>query len=392
MKPVKLRNTGYIRCRKTGGRYEARWTQPDGRDAKRVLKATSDAEALAMCKALNEQLLSDRGLIRNNRRMDVMPVSEGLSEAIRAMRLGELSVARNTRGAAQFQAYLAEHHPEVRKWSEIRPSMVAGWVAQMQSDGLAYDTIRLNVYPIRRASAFWAAEHPALYRDFVKDASLRIKRPETQREIAVLEPAAQMALIRALMGLGSTQGAIAVLSTMMGLRVLETAYIRHRDIDWSARTLTVAKSEMHPKLKTPPSARTIPMPEMVCNVLRMHLATQRVQDVDGYVFLSSKGQPYTFHGICGLWRDSLRTLRKDAEMRDMLAGFQPKHCRRFFMTTCARCGVDSRLMERYVGHAPATMAGQHYVAITLDDLRKGVVDKVERWMEQENESKEAANG
>ncbi|MCX7016756.1 MAG: site-specific integrase [Candidatus Sumerlaeota bacterium] len=379
--------------------FKARFQHPlTNQDVRRTLQVGAEEEAIQAALALNRAVLEDRGLLFLSAKprktvADMGPtIADALAESIRMTRGNEATRTRYQKGANLFQDWLRANQPSVQHWADLRPSMIIAWVQSMKATGKACDTMRLALTPIRRSSAYWAAERPDLFRDIVKGAGKQItlERPPMQ-PVTALAPEQVAQFLDWLKENAPRLWPMAYLSALSGLRMMEAASLRHCDIDWTAGTATIADTATH-KPKNRGSYRTIPvMPEALAAV-REHLDGSKVQGMrEDPVFLHARGRPWNQSNLVTAWQRALKEAREDSGFA-FLADFQPHRLRAAFSTMASRAKVDHRLLQRYVGHVPSDVLGMHYESITVEVLRKEIVDPVARYWATNKEAKEDADG
>ena len=95
------------------------------------------------------------------------------------------------------------------------------------------------------------------------------------------------------------------------------------------------------------------------------------------------GKPWKIEGLKNAWCLAMRAARADSNLPE-LVDFLPRRLRASFVTLARRAKADVRILQRYVGHAPKDVLGEHYEVMTVDDMRREVVDKVAGvWTEAE---------
>jgi integrase len=367
--PRKL-TLGFVRLTLEGGRWKARFHDPEtGGDIRRLLPVASEAEATQLAMEYNKALLGGRDMVpswRQRKPESGLPIRKALVEAIRAGGGQESHKARQLKGTNAFMAFMSREYPDVAGWGEVRPSMVAAWVRELQESGRAYDTVRLLLAPVRHASRFWSLEDPDLYRDVAKLARVKLERTDP-KAVHALDPEQAKALLAWLRVNNRPLWPLAVLAAMAGLRQLEAAAVRRADLDLDAGTVTVTKTALHaPKNRA--SYRTIPLHPEAVETLRTYLADSPVRDLDPEqpLFLSRTHQPWTMSALLQAWRRALRNMT-------LPAGFTAHHLRATFATLARRGGADSRYLQAFLGHSRGDVLGEHYERITTEDLRAKVV-------------------
>jgi len=124
--------------------------------------------------------------------------------------------------------------------------------------------------------------YPNLYRDVTANLKLRKLRP-TQSQIRekqnILDASQLRSLILYLKEHEPMLYVMGMLQVFCGLRVLEAAYLRDKDIDFVEKTITVAESDAH-KPKTGSSYRTIPVCDSIIEVISNWLDRLKIKHQD----------------------------------------------------------------------------------------------------------------
>lgn len=362
-----------------GGRWRSRFKHPEtGQDVRRTLPVTTETEARELAMEMNRMALSARGMIPSAkpRRGCDLAIADALIESIRASGGNDHTLGRYVADANAFQAFLSGAYPELTVWSDLRPSMIVGYLKAMRCVGLAHDTMKNRLKPIRRASLYWAAEHPGRYRDWVgaAGAGLRLERPAA-KPIAILEPETMSGLLGWLNERRPRLAPIAHLMGLAGLRTWEAAYLRVGDVDLSAGTVMIDETRWH-KPKNRGSYRTIPVMDEIMASIEIYLRSSSVRTVakEDSLFLHSRAAPWRTSGLRNAWQQALLDARDDGLI--LPEGFIARRMRASFATMARKAKADARVLKRYLGHAPGDVLGDHYEVIDVSDMRSEVVDTV----------------
>ncbi len=319
--------------------WELRYTDPPtGLEAKRRVSGLSRDEIRAMAEHLTAQTIELRNTLDATRR----------DRAQRGMK---------------FVRWLGVHYPAVKTWDQLKPAMVQAYVVSREQAGLAFDSVRLDVAPIKLAWRYVAENWPDLLRPMPKT----IQAPAPRREIECLEAEEVMALLDWMKTNAPDLWPIACLQALVGLRVFEAMALRAQDVNLDAGTVTVADTGHH-KPKTRDSYRTIPICNEVAQALRAALARQAVRPASGELFTNCRGNLWVKCAIVSRWCRTLRRVALDLGM-PRLAKVPAHRLRASFATMAGRLGVPDRLLKAYLGHSSGDMLGTHYRRIDLSELR-----------------------
>ncbi len=265
--------------------------------------------------------------------------------------------------------------------------MVEGYIRQCERKGLARDSIRLRLEPIKAA---WKRAH-ADYPELVKaPPALKLAAPP-RREIECLDAGEVVRILDWLNAHAPALWPMACLQALAGLRVLEAAALRAQDVNFEARTVTVTDTGRH-KPKTRDSFRTIPVCDEVIEALKVALTGQEIRPATGEVFTNKDGNLWTLDGLSHRW---MFTLRRAALALDMprLARIPARKLRAAFATMASKAGAQDRILKAYLGHSSGDMLGGHYRRIGMDELRL-VSGLMSAWRNAEKEAdarKESGN-
>lgn len=312
----------------------------------------------------------------------VLSVRDALVEAIRLGSQGSQKHKAQLAGYAnRFMAWIGKNHPSVKAWKQVSRSMVLAYLSTVPTDAKS-KTVVAWLEPIRLAARFWAMESPEEYRDFTHCLPLpkRLEKSDPA-PLTALQAVAFLARVEAV------QPALApvyALALTAGLRILEAASIRFRDLDLNAGTVVVADVPWH-SVKTPASKRTVPVPAHGLEYVRRHLARLDAHPVpDGPLFTNQAGRPWNLDSLSCAWKrltgresDRRRNARNHLSGLDLPADFTPSECRATFATLARRSGCDSWLVECVMGHSAKSVLARHYEGVGLGDLRQ-VADAVQR--------------
>ena len=354
------------------GRWNLRYTDPTtGRDVRRRLPVATESEAFELAVEANRVLLAGKQFpgMRNAAGKDALTVEDALAGSIRALRVTDATRLVYRKDVNRFLKWLDSERPQVRVWTDVTPGVLVAFLHSMQDAGLAYDTIRNALVPLKRAAAYWHGEDPARFRDVAKAAcrQLKVERGVFKPPRA-LDPEQLQAFLDWTRVNAPDVHPIAILAGMAGLRLQEAAFLRHRDIDWAAGTVTVTTTPWHrPKTRT--SERTIPVPDAALDAVRAYLDAQPVQAAgpDAPVFTDRRGRALTTGGLV---RGTTGAMREARKAMPWLEGFLMRELRATFATLATQGGAPERLLQRYLGHQPPHILGRHYQAIGVGELNQ----------------------
>ncbi|MBX7246372.1 MAG: hypothetical protein K1X53_12820, partial [Candidatus Sumerlaeaceae bacterium] len=94
------------------------------------------------------------------------------------------------------------------------------------------------------------------------------------------------------------------------------------------------------------------------------------------LFTDHKGRAWSFYALTGRWAT---VMRKARAAKPWLDGFMARELRAVFATVATDGGADDRLLQRYLGHTPATILARHYQRKRDGELGKVVASFSAEW-------------
>ena len=365
--PVSIKSLG-------SSKWMLRFKDPStGRDVRRVLKGIDETQARKAALHITGELLSGRGFLPS-RGKNCPTIREGIAEAIRLSRQRPETKRDSANRGALFIRWLAERFPRVTHWSDLRPSMLQEYVRDMEGRRLAPFTVRNHLRPVKQA---WRHVHEN-YPDEVK-ALPSIRLAVAPRvEVDCLDAFELDALLGWLKTHDHGLYTMGIIQALCGLRTMEAASLKRRDVDLVKGTIHVRSNEHH-TLKNPGSERTLPAPPEVIEALREWIEGSKVIRADGFLFENHRWAKKPVEAKDGKRAIKGGVLYQAAKALDLphLAQVEPHRLRSCFATMAGRLGVSDRLVKRYMGHSVDDVLGTHYEKVGLADL-----GEVSRCMEQ----------
>jgi len=374
---------GYVRIReRLPGSWQAAFTDPaTGRRERITIRATSTADARRQAKALSDQIAARRfGTKRGNE----PTIGQAMQSAIEASR-GNLETRKwYTRWANKFLEWLAEAHPTVKHWTDLKTEMVRAYLAYCERElGLSCKSIRARMLPIHMAARLMVENDPERY---PRDVARPVRTPaskgnpleQAEREARKALPAAALrVLLDALRERWPRVYAIAALQALAGLRVLEALALRECDVNAAEGVVTVTKTARH----TPKNAfsyRKVPVLPEVTAALRDVIAGLPVGNREREIFLTRLGTPFTRRGYHDSLTEAMRPLWRETGI-EAFRDFQPHWLRATFASGASAGGANERSLKVYLGHSRGDVLGLHYEQINLDRLRADVLTPLAKW-------------
>lgn len=356
-------------------RYRDRST---GLEVRRRVSGLSRDEVREMADNLNRQNYEGKGYLAKRR--SIPTVEEGFVESIALTHTRDETRRERARTARAFVQWLAAKYPAAKTWAELQPKMILAYKIELERRGLARDTVRLNLEPIRLAWRRMSEDYPNLIRPL---ARIEIKAAR-KSGVECLESGEAAALLDWMKINLPGLWPMAVLQATCGLRMLEACHAREQDVDFERGTVTVAATALHVP-KTDRSHRTIPVCREALEALRSAAGSQKVRPATGELFVRPMGGCWNVEALSRAFRAALR--RAAVEIGNpRLAAIPARKLRASFATTASRLGAPDRALKAYLGHSSGDVLGEHYRRIDQTDL-KTVSDAMEDWRRLADESR-----
>ncbi|MBV6482948.1 MAG: hypothetical protein DIKNOCCD_02711 [bacterium] len=351
--------------------FTLRYRDPEtGADVRRVLRGVRLDEAKAMAAHISQQAQTEMGYRPGRRRAIGPSLRDALTETIRLSNQRESTRRVSVESANMFLTWAAHRFPHLEMFADMKPFMLTEYARHMEGRGLAANTIRNRLAPVRAAWRWVAINYPEAGLSLLP--AMRAGGRPMQR--ATMSAAHLHVCLGWLQRRDPVLYAVGCLTALAGLRQTEAFHIRRQDIDFTRGLVRVCDTEKH-RLKTPGSGRVIPVTQEVLDGLQSHIARQRVIPTDGMLFPRTAG--WEGHHISTKWRSALRRAADETGIQEI--GKFP--CRRFrsvFATMSFRLGVHDSVLRAYLGHTPGDMLNTHYKVLNLGDLRT-VPDAMTNW-------------
>lgn len=373
---------GRVTIHPDGTGWRLRYQDPaTGRDVRRKLDGVKRKDVEAVAIHINREVMVNGGYVPGERPR-APEIAEALADAIRLAGCLPATRSARARNARFFCKWLGSFYPRIKTWDELRPAILQHYANSLVEKGLAFDTIRLALEPIKMTWRYCSENWPELVR-----AVPRVKiKAQHKRVVDCLERGEVLILLDWLREHAPDLWPMACLQGLAGLRVQEAAALRRQDIDLVAGTVEVTDTGHH-RPKTKASYRVIPVCDEVLEALRWAVGQQKVRPLGGELFTNSNGELWTVNGLGHRWRRALRhaaakperivrantgkplTINPHGLNIPRLAQVPPRKLRAAFVTMAARMGCNESLLSRYVGHAAKSVLGIHYRAVDLSELR-----------------------
>lgn len=244
--------------------------------------------------------------------------------------------------------------------TEITPADVREYAATIERRGVAPDTVRLGVAPVRALLAT-AVEEGLLRSNPAAGLRLRVRR-DAERDRAKALSDKQLAALLA--ELPDEWRPFFAFLAETGLRVGEAIELRWNDLELGSRTLTVSRTCYEGRVGSPKSRygrRRLRLTPAMAQTLWQRQARSHA-DAEGLVWTSSRGQRIS---QASLMRDVLKPAASRAGIVESV-GFHT------FRHTCATLlfarGWNVVQVQRWLGHHRPSFTLDTYVHLLADEL------------------------
>jgi len=228
-------------------------------------------------------------------------------------------------------------------WHELRFEHALHYQKYLMERNLAPDTIRLYLIPVRRTSAWMAANWPRVYVDFCRN--LRLSRRESVSPIYQEDLGNPYLPIHGVLDFldhlardpeRDRLTAGVALQGLVGLQLQEALRLTWEKVDLEDGTITIDGT-----VKNRYRIRRIPIPRIVVWILKERRSGRRPVD-----FVDYNGYSHAVQRELRRWNPEVSIKSKD--LRNTL------------QTAAIDGGWYGYYVQRYVGHAPTTIGERHY--------------------------------
>jgi len=236
-------------------------------------------------------------------------------------------------------------------WHQLRFEHVSKYQKSLSNRGLSYDTVRLYLWPIRRAARWVASNWPHHYPNIC--ANLRLTKFKSgSHEYCGDRGNPVMSIHEVLYFLDwltqhDTWDRLApciVLQGLCGLRLQEALRLMWKNVDFESQTVTVQG-----EVKNEFSVRCIPVPMRALWILRR--ARQAGKGIQPHTLITPFYSDYRHYSHAV--RKALRSWNPNGRIK-------PKDFRNSIVSVALKDGWYDIYLQRYVGHAPKTIGERHY--------------------------------
>jgi integrase len=271
------------------------------------------------------------------------------------------------RVSLMIEKHIAATNLGDRRMASVRPSEVQAW-ATGRSEVLAASTLRLLVGLLRSIYA-----SAVLDRIVGSSPVIRLSLPAATHERVVPLSVEQVRSLAVAMP--ERCAAMVVTQAGLGLRINELLALRAQDVDFLRRTARVehqlgGRDRLRVAPKTPRSRRTLPLPQVVAEVLAEHMR-RFPQGPDGLLFTSKSGKPYQadYYGV--------RVFRTAVADASLPAGTTSHDLRHHYASVLLAAGESVIAIAERLGHENANLVLSTYGHLMPDseDRTRRAVDE-----------------
>ena len=387
----KIINTkiGYVRIRLlSSGLWQLGY--PIIRDGKRRYKrerirAKSFVSVKRIAQRRNEQILSwIEGESRLSEKLKTWTVTDALKHTIKLSGANTKTREDYRSSANSFLSWLEKKHPEITIWGDLLPMHLQDYVRDMEKS-LASSTVRRRFHPLRATARFMADNFEA--RDISRP--VKLSPPKSPTEPRVLSISDMFALLEYIEGHAPYLYPIFVLQGLSGLRILEASNLREKDVDIKKGTIKIQKTHWHIP-KSVYSIRGIPVLPDVIRILQEIIDTRTIRGPETFLFTPPRrtspkrprGAPWSESGLSHAMVRAVKHAYRDRKIASF-KGFIPRWLRATFVTIAAQAGAREEYREKYIGHAPVKVMRRHYHSISVEDLRREICEKIQKYLKVE---------
>jgi integrase len=245
----------------------------------------------------------------------------------------------------------------------IRPQDVKSYAAHVAARGVARNTVRLAVAPVKALLA--TAHEEGLIRSNPA-AGLRLGRTVAANPVKEIRALNEEQVVQVLVQVPEQYRLLVECLAQTGLRISEALALTKRDIDFGRRRVSVSKRLYKGQLDAPKSrhgVRQVPLSPALAQRLWTSLATA---DEDALVFARVDGRPFDSTAL-------YRVVRAAGERAGIPWPVGLHALRHSCASIMFRRGVPKEAIRKLLGHHSWEFTAGTYVHLDDDDLPDGAV-------------------
>lgn len=309
------------------------------------------------------------GLEPERERKDAFTLVDAFNEALAHADRGKRSRGQWLYHQERFIGWLAKTHPDCTHWHLLTRRIVREYLASYE--GRADHTKRLALQPLVQTSNYLALEYE--YPNVVSKLKMKTR---LKHEPALVYLADVLDLLDWLIEHQPRLEVGTALQGLCGLQLQEATRLTWDKVD-VGRGLV----EISGVVKNKYRERVIPVPTRVVDALKRAVAfrnasERKVLTLHDAVLISSKG--YAYDGES--WFNYSKDLSAAIKTWNPKIRLVPKDLRNCIQLFSEMEGLQGKVWEQYVGHAPQDVKGKHYVA-RLSSVSRGEADALGQQMD-----------
>ena len=292
--------------------------------------------------------------------------------------LGELDMGASTR--PDLKGAFFKHPLGNMRLMDVDNDVLERFRRTLLMQGLSQGTVRLVLVTLNRV--FRLAKGRRLIghnpvKEYQEDRGKYGKAIEGKTEVSIPE----RETVQRLISVASPYGRLAIMfAALTGLRSGEQRALPWRNVDLDKRVVRVERTiDRYGSFKVPKTkagVREVPIPPVLAEALRDHLATTAWPGPDDLVFGNAKGKP-VYHGTLNkgvyarAWASLLAT-----EEGARLKRVSWKSLRHFAVSTWIDKNVPVKRVQRWAGHATAQITLDTYAHLFEKEQHASVIDEI----------------
>jgi len=343
---TKYKTDRFTLHRESPGRWKVSGRDSEGKYRRIRFDASDLNEAVNKANEVLEEQAKPATHAQQSNTFEPIQISDALLRASETRNWMEYTRREDSRNCEYYLEWVDKEG--LTYWHELRFEHVLKYQKCLADRGLAFDSIRLYLLPIRRAAAWVAANWPKHYINICQ--SMRISRRDSHTATYNEEEGNPYLPIHRVLDFldwlarDARRDHLTVgvaLQGLAGLQLQEALRLTWEKVDLNDDTLTIDGV-----VKNRYRIRKIPIPNVVAWILR------RTRNSSGQVGLLIPDY--------AAYDNYSHAVRRELRKWDSDVVIKPKDLRNTIQTAAIDGGWYGYYVQRYVGHAPSTIGERHY--------------------------------
>lgn len=266
----------------------------------------------------------------------------------------------------RFMAWLQKHNKDIQHWHLLTRPLIRQYLKAL--DGKSATMRRLAMQPICQTSGYMHREYGCVY--FAERMGIGSKLEKTPPMVYIEDV---FSFLDFLKEKDPRLEVGACLQALGGLQLQEA-----RRLTWSKVRLSEGLVEISGEVKNPYRNRVIPVCDRVLEALKRAGAMRGsggVQNLGETVLKSEKG--FAFGNA---WHNYSQQISRAIREWNPEILWKPKDLRNCLSTFGTMLGIKNDVWEQYIGHAPQSVTGRHYIP-RLASVSEGEANALKRQMD-----------